>query len=58
MILFQRKSLADLAGCEPKSFEAIVRIARERALTDDLYGLNEPSTNNKVYIFEPENERK
>lgn len=52
------KSLADLSVWEPKTFESIVRIARERAKIDHLYGLDEPKTDNKVYIYDPSAERK
>lgn len=42
------KSLADLAAWEPKSFEALAMIARERAAQDGLRGLHEKEADNRV----------
>lgn len=46
--LFYRKSLADLAAWEPKSFESLAMIARERAALDGLRGLHEKNADNRV----------
>ena len=43
-----RKSLADLAAWEPKSFESLALIARERAAQDGLRGLHEIDADNRV----------
>lgn len=43
-----RKSLADLAAWEPKSFESLALIARERAAQDGLRGLHEKDADNRV----------
>lgn len=46
-----RKVLADLAIWEPQTFETIVRIARERAVQDDLEGVRERhTTDNRVFM--------
>lgn len=42
------KSLADLAAWEPKSFEALAMIAREKAAQDGLRGLHEKDADNRV----------
>lgn len=47
------KVLADLAIWEPHTFEAIVRTSRERAIVDKLPGVNEPATDNRVFVSEP-----
>lgn len=44
-----RKALADLAIWEPKSFESLVKLSRERAVVDTLPGLTERSAMNQVY---------
>lgn len=45
------KVLADLAIWEPQTFEAIVRIGRERAVNDNMDGVKERSTtDNRVYL--------
>lgn len=45
------KVLADLAIWEPQTFEAIVRIGRERAVNDNIDGVKERhSTDNRVYL--------
>lgn len=43
-----RKVLADLAAWEPKSFESLAMIARERAAQDGLRGLHEKQADNRV----------
>lgn len=43
-----RKSLADLAAWEPKSFESLVMVARERAVQDGLRGVHETNADNRV----------
>lgn len=43
-----RKSLADLAAWEPKTFEALAMVARERAAQDGLRGLHEKDADNRV----------
>ncbi|XP_055903274.1 39S ribosomal protein L20, mitochondrial [Eupeodes corollae] len=48
-ILLNKKVLADLAIWEPKSFESLVKISRERAAVDGLPDLKERSTMNQVY---------
>lgn len=48
---FYSKALADLAAWEPKTFESIALVARERITQDGLWGINEKSTDNKVYYF-------
>lgn len=45
-----RKSLADLAAWEPKTFESLAMIARERAAQDGLRGLHEVNTDNRVFF--------
>ncbi|XP_031635843.1 39S ribosomal protein L20, mitochondrial [Contarinia nasturtii] len=47
-IMLNRKSLADLAAWEPKSFESLVMIARERAVQDGLRGVHEVNADNRV----------
>lgn len=42
------KVLADLAAWEPKSFESLAMIARERAIQDGLRGVHEKSADNRV----------
>lgn len=44
-----RKVLSDLAIWEPRSFEALVKLSRERAVVEGLPGLNERSVMNQVY---------
>lgn len=41
--------LSDLAIWEPRSFEALVNLSRERAVVETLPGLNERSVMNQVY---------
>lgn len=48
-ILLNKKALADLAIWEPKSFESLVKLSRERAVVDSLPGLKERSVMNQVY---------
>ncbi|XP_036326064.1 39S ribosomal protein L20, mitochondrial [Rhagoletis pomonella] len=48
-ILLNKKALADLAIWEPRSFEALVKLSRERAVVESLPGLNERSVMNQVY---------
>ncbi|XP_065359329.1 large ribosomal subunit protein bL20m [Calliphora vicina] len=48
-ILINRKILSDLAIWEPRSFEALVKLSRERAVVETLPGLNERSIMNQVY---------
>ncbi|XP_073844036.1 mitochondrial ribosomal protein L20 [Musca autumnalis] len=48
-ILLNRKVLSDLAIWEPRSFEALVNLSRERAVVETLPGLNERSVMNQVY---------
>lgn len=51
--------MADLAIWEPQTFEAIVRIGRERAVNDNLDGVKERhSTDNRVYLNNNESESK
>lgn len=57
-VLCYSKTLADLAIWEPKTFEAIARIARERAKTDDIWGTNELQIDNSVFISDPSAEKK
>lgn len=40
-VVCHRKTLADLAIWEPKSFEALALIARERGVQDGLRGIHE-----------------
>lgn len=40
--------LADLAAWEPKSFESLAMIARERAIQDGLRGVHEKNHDNRV----------
>lgn len=42
--------MADLAAWEPKSFESLAMIARERAAQDGLRGLHEKNTDNRVFF--------
>ncbi|XP_037939229.1 39S ribosomal protein L20, mitochondrial [Teleopsis dalmanni] len=48
-ILLNRKMLADLAIWEPRSFEALVKISRERAAVEGLPDIRERSAMNQVY---------
>ncbi|XP_067643055.1 large ribosomal subunit protein bL20m [Eurosta solidaginis] len=50
-ILLNKKALADLAIWEPKSFEALVKLSRERAVVESLPGITERSVMNQVYGF-------
>lgn len=52
-----RKVLADLAIWEPHTFEAIVRTSRERAVADNLLKINEPETDNRIYIKEMDSKK-
>lgn len=45
------KSLADLAIWEPKSFESLAMIARERALQDGLRGVHEKNHQDDRVVF-------
>lgn len=49
-----RKSLADLAAWEPKSFESLAMIARERAAQEGLRGIHETSADNRVVYYNDE----
>lgn len=40
--------LADLAAWEPKSFESLAMVARERAIQDGLRGVHEKYADNRV----------
>ena len=51
-ILLNRKVLADLAAWEPQTFEAITKIGRETAVRDNLNGVQEPTTDNRVFVPE------
>lgn len=42
------KVLADLAAWEPKSFESLAMVARERAIQDGLRGVHEKNADNRV----------
>lgn len=53
-INYYRKSLADLAAWEPKSFESLAMIARERAAQDGLRGLHEKNADNRVFYSNDE----
>lgn len=46
--------MADLAIWEPKSFESLAMIARERAAQDGLRGLNEKNADNRVFYYNDE----
>lgn len=46
--LVRSKVLADLAAWEPKSFESLAMIARERAIQDGLRGVHEKNGDNRV----------
>jgi len=48
-ILLNKKVLSDLAIWEPKSFEALVKISRERAAVESLPDIKERSVMNQVY---------
>uniref|UniRef100_A0A1A9WCT2 Large ribosomal subunit protein bL20m n=1 Tax=Glossina brevipalpis TaxID=37001 RepID=A0A1A9WCT2_9MUSC len=48
-ISLNRKVLSDLAIWEPRSFEALVKLSRERAATDCMPDLKERSVMNQVY---------
>ncbi|XP_075161347.1 mitochondrial ribosomal protein L20 [Haematobia irritans] len=48
-ILLNRKVLADLAIWEPRSFEALANLSRERAVVETLPGVSERSVMNQVY---------
>lgn len=54
MQFFNRKSLADLAAWEPKSFESLAMVAREKALQDGLSGVHERNANNHVVYYTDE----
>lgn len=46
--------MADLAAWEPKTFESLAMIARERAAQDGLRGLHEVNADNRVFFFTDE----
>lgn len=46
--------MADLAIWEPKSFESLAMIARERGIQDGLYGINEKDADNRVVYYNDE----
>lgn len=48
--LFCRKTLADLAAWEPRTFESLALISREKAAQDALHGLHEKEAKNNVYF--------
>ncbi|KAI9587248.1 39S ribosomal protein L20, mitochondrial [Glossina fuscipes] len=48
-IFLNRKVLSDLAIWEPRSFEALIKLSRERAAVECVPGLQEPSIMNQVY---------
>lgn len=48
------KSLAELAIYEPKTFESLAMIARERCIQDGIYGVNEKQHDNRVYFYNDE----
>lgn len=41
--------MADLAAWEPKTFESLAMIAREKAAQDGLRGLHEKDSDNRVF---------
>ncbi|XP_055383508.1 39S ribosomal protein L20, mitochondrial [Condylostylus longicornis] len=53
-ILLNKKTLSDLAIWEPKSFEAIINIARNYALTNDLPLTRGYSAMEQIYNLEPD----
>lgn len=46
--------MADLAIWEPKSFESLAMVARERAIQDGLRGVHEKDVDNRVYFYQDE----
>lgn len=52
--LFNSKSLAALAIYEPKSFESLALIARERCVQDGIHGIQNKQYNNRVYFYNDE----
>lgn len=54
IVFYSRKSLADLAAWEPKTFESLAMIARERAAQDGLRGVHNKNADNRVYYFTDE----
>lgn len=54
LLLVFSKSLADLAIWEPKTFEALTMIARDRALCDGMWGVDEKNADNRVYYHTDE----
>lgn len=56
-IISSSKSLADLAAWEPKSFESLAMIARERAAQDGLRGLHEKEADNRVVYYTDEQKK-
>lgn len=46
--------MADLAIHEPKSFESLTMIARERSIQDGIRGVEERQHNNRVYYYNDE----
>lgn len=49
MFFVSRKVLSDLAVWEPRSFEALVNLSRERAAVESIPGISERSVMNQVY---------
>lgn len=49
-----RKTLADLAAWEPRTFEALALTSRERAAQDGLRNLDEKNYDNKVTYYNDE----
>lgn len=47
-ILLNKKAMSELAVWEPRTFETLAKIARERAVTDGLEGISAPHTPNGV----------
>lgn len=47
-ILINKKVLSELAVWEPRTFETLAKIARERAVVDGLEGVQAPHTPNGV----------
>lgn len=51
------KVLADLAMWEPKTFESLAMVARDRAIQDEAWGVNEPQNEgNRVVYYDDEQE--
>lgn len=56
-ILSHSKTLADLSIWEPKTFEALARISREKAAENGL-NLHEKALDNDVYLYNNEKSEK